>query len=43
MLGNTYDDGLGIRMGISAGGATEHMDQIFITAPPYRRPSCSPE
>ena len=31
--GNTYDDGLGIRMGVSAGGATQHMDQIFITAP----------
>ncbi len=35
VLGNTYDDGLGIRMGMSAGGATEHMDQIFITAPAY--------
>ena len=35
ILGNTYDDGLGIRMGVSAGGVTEHMDQIFITAPPY--------
>ncbi|GFG75992.1 FAD-binding protein [Mycobacterium botniense] len=35
VLGNTYDDGLGIRMGISAGGATQHMDQIFITAPAY--------
>ncbi|HWF28348.1 MAG TPA: FAD-binding protein [Mycobacterium sp.] len=35
VLGNTYDDGLGIRMGASAGGATQHMDQIFITAPPY--------
>jgi len=35
VLGNTYDDGLGIRMGESAGGATLHMDQIFITAPPY--------
>ena len=35
VLGNTYDDGLGIRMGVSAGGATQHMDQIFITAPPY--------
>ena len=22
-------------LGVSAGGATEHMDQIFITAPPY--------
>ncbi len=35
VLGNTYDDGLGIRMGESAGGATQHMDQIFITAPAY--------
>ncbi|MBY0442309.1 MAG: FAD-binding protein [Mycobacteriaceae bacterium] len=35
VLGNTYDDGLGIRLGISAGGATEQMDQIFITAPAY--------
>ncbi|KLO32654.1 FAD-binding protein [Mycobacterium haemophilum] len=35
VLGNTYDDGLGIRMGVSAGGATQHMDQMFITAPPY--------
>jgi succinate dehydrogenase/fumarate reductase flavoprotein subunit len=35
VLGNTYDDGLGIRLGESAGGATKHMDQIFITAPVY--------
>ncbi len=35
VLGNTYDDGLGIRLGVSAGGATAHMDQIFITAPAY--------
>lgn len=35
VLGNTYDDGLGIRLGVSAGGATQHMDQMFITAPPY--------
>ncbi|OBJ74400.1 FAD-binding protein [Mycobacterium sp. 1274756.6] len=35
VLGNTYDDGLGIRMGMSVGGATEHMDQVFITAPAY--------
>ncbi|MDG3010330.1 FAD-binding protein [Rhodococcus sp. D2-41] len=34
-LGSTYDDGLGIRMGASAGGATRHMDQAFITAPVY--------
>jgi 3-oxo-5alpha-steroid 4-dehydrogenase len=35
VLGNTYDDGLGIRLGMSAGGATKHMDQVFITAPAY--------
>ena len=35
VLGNTYDDGLGIRLGESAGGATKHMDQVFITAPAY--------
>ncbi|HEX4587309.1 MAG TPA: FAD-binding protein [Mycobacterium sp.] len=35
VLGNTYDDGLGIRLGESAGGATRHMDQAFITAPAY--------
>ncbi len=35
VLGNTYDDGLGIRLGESAGGATKHMDQFFLTAPPY--------
>jgi succinate dehydrogenase/fumarate reductase flavoprotein subunit len=35
VLGNTYDDGLGIRLGESAGGATKHMDQVFITAPVY--------
>lgn len=35
VLGNTYDDGLGIRLGESVGAATKHMDQIFITAPAY--------
>ncbi|MDP9182201.1 MAG: FAD-binding protein [Actinomycetota bacterium] len=34
-LGSTYDDGLGIRLGQSAGGATKHMEQPFITAPVY--------
>jgi len=34
-LGSTYDDGLGIRLGVSVGGATKHMDQPFITAPVY--------
>lgn len=35
VLGSTYDDGLGIRLGIAAGAATKHMDQTFITAPVY--------
>ena len=35
VLGNTYDDGLGIRLGISAGAQAKHMDQAFITAPIY--------
>ncbi len=35
VLGNTYDDGLGIRLGVSVGGSTKHMDQAFITAPAY--------
>jgi 3-oxo-5alpha-steroid 4-dehydrogenase len=34
-LGSTYDDGLGIRMGQSAGGQALHMDSCFITAPVY--------
>lgn len=34
-LGTTYDDGLGIRLGHSVGGALKHMDQGFITAPVY--------
>ena len=35
VLGSTYDDGLGIRLGESVGGATECMEQAFITAPFY--------
>jgi len=35
VLGSTYDDGLGIRLGMSVGGATRHMDQAFVTAPVY--------
>ncbi len=35
VLGGTYDDGLGIRLGASAGAQTLHMDQAFITAPVY--------
>jgi succinate dehydrogenase/fumarate reductase flavoprotein subunit len=34
-LGNTYDDGLGIRLGESVGGATEHMENAFLTGPFY--------
>lgn len=34
-LGSTYDDGLGIRMGVSVGARLKHMDQAFITAPVY--------
>ncbi|MGB3301537.1 FAD-binding protein [Gordonia sp. (in: high G+C Gram-positive bacteria)] len=34
-LGNTYDDGLGIRMGASVGADLKHMEQAFITAPVY--------
>jgi succinate dehydrogenase/fumarate reductase flavoprotein subunit len=35
VLGTTYDDGAGIRLGQSAGGHALHMDQAFITAPFY--------
>ncbi|WP_067687556.1 FAD-binding protein [Nocardia jejuensis] len=35
VLGTTYDDGLGIRLGVSAGGAVRNMDQAFVTAPVY--------
>jgi succinate dehydrogenase/fumarate reductase flavoprotein subunit len=35
ILGNTNDDGLGIRMGISAGGVAKNLDQLFITAAAY--------
>jgi succinate dehydrogenase/fumarate reductase flavoprotein subunit len=35
ILGNPNDDGLGIRMGVSAGGAAKHMDELFITAAAY--------
>ena len=35
ILGNPNDDGLGIRMGISAGGVARNMDQLFITAAAY--------
>ncbi len=35
VLGSTYDDGLGIRLGRSVGGVAENMDSAFITAPVY--------
>ena len=34
-LASTYDDGLGIRLGASAGGELRLMDQAFVTAPFY--------
>ena len=34
-LGSTYDDGLGLRLGKSAGAQWQHMDEAFITAPFY--------
>src|SRR5215475_4887378 len=37
-LGSTYDDGLGIRLGMSAGADVRHMDEPFITAPFYPPP-----
>jgi 3-oxo-5alpha-steroid 4-dehydrogenase len=35
VLGTSYDDGLGIRLGLSAGAQALHMDEAFITAPFY--------
>ncbi len=35
ILGNPNDDGLGIRLGVSAGGAAKNLDQMFITAAAY--------
>ncbi len=35
ILGNPHDDGLGIRMGVSAGGVAQNLDQLFITAAAY--------
>nr|WP_276611583.1 FAD-binding protein [Cryptosporangium phraense] len=34
-LGNTYDDGLGIRLGESVGGVADHMESAFFTSPFY--------
>jgi 3-oxo-5alpha-steroid 4-dehydrogenase len=35
ILGNPHDDGLGIRMGVSAGGVAKNLDGLFITAAAY--------
>ena len=35
ILGNPNDDGLGIRMGVSAGGVAKNLDHLFITAAAY--------
>ncbi|WP_199256035.1 FAD-binding protein [Mycolicibacterium mengxianglii] len=35
ILGNPNDDGLGIGLGVSAGGVATNMDQLFITAAAY--------
>ena len=34
-LSGGYDDGSGIRMGLSVGGAAIHMDELFLTLPFY--------
>jgi 3-oxo-5alpha-steroid 4-dehydrogenase len=34
-LGSSYDDGLGIRLGMSVSGDVRHMNEAFITAPCY--------
>ena len=35
VLGSSYDDGLGIRMGESVGAKLKHMESPFVTAPAY--------
>src|ERR1700750_3182290 len=35
ILVNPNDDGLGIRLGVSAGGVAKNLDQMFITAAAY--------
>jgi 3-oxo-5alpha-steroid 4-dehydrogenase len=35
VLGTPFDDGLGIRLGMAAGGQALHMDKAFVTAPFY--------
>ncbi|HKT01220.1 MAG TPA: FAD-binding protein [Rugosimonospora sp.] len=34
-LGNSYDDGVGIRLGLSVGGVADHMEGAFFTGPFY--------
>jgi succinate dehydrogenase/fumarate reductase flavoprotein subunit len=34
-LGNSFDDGLGVRLGESVGGVPEHMEGAFFTSPFY--------
>ena len=34
-MGNPYDDGAGIELGISVGGMTKHMDGCLVTSPFY--------
>jgi succinate dehydrogenase/fumarate reductase flavoprotein subunit len=34
-IGSTYIEGVGHRLGVSAGGALEHMDGYFVTSPFY--------
>ena len=33
VLGTSYDDGLGIRLGMSVAAGVRHMDEAFLTAP----------
>lgn len=35
VFGNIYEDGLGIHMGVSAGGFTLHIEGCFMTASSY--------
>ena len=35
VLGTSYDDGAGIKLGLSAGAQAQHLDRAFITAPFY--------
>jgi len=35
IMAGPYDDGMAIRLGVAAGGATEHMDGFLLTSPIY--------